>query len=64
MLTPRECEVLMRVGFGETDTEIGRVLGISPKTVSKHVEHILHKLGVETRTAAVVHMLSPDAKRH
>lgn len=63
VLTPRECEVLMRAGFGETDTEIGRVLGISPKTVSKHVEHILQKLGVETRTAAVVSMLAPGPRQ-
>jgi len=27
-------------------------LGASPRTVTKHMEHILQKLGVETRTAA------------
>jgi DNA-binding NarL/FixJ family response regulator len=51
-LTRRELEVLQRVALGETDATIGRVLGISAKTASKHVENILRKLGVETRTTA------------
>lgn len=51
-LTRREQEVLQRIALGETDAAIGRALGISPKTASKHVENILRKLGVETRTAA------------
>jgi DNA-binding CsgD family transcriptional regulator len=58
-LTSREDEVLKRIALGETDAEIGRGLGISPKTVGKHVEHILHKFGVETRTGAVIYMHSP-----
>ena len=53
-LTRREGEVLQRIALGETDAAIGRALGISPKTASKHVENILRKLGVETRTAAAV----------
>lgn len=53
-LTRRECEVLQRIALGETDAAIGRALEISPKTASKHVENILRKLGVETRTAAAV----------
>lgn len=51
-LTPREREVLERIALGETDAAIGRALAIAPKTASKHVENILRKLGVETRTAA------------
>lgn len=51
-LTRREVEVLQRIAVGETDAAIGRALTISPKTASKHVENILRKLGVETRTAA------------
>ena len=50
----REQEVLHRIALGETDAAIGLALGISPKTASKHVENILRKLGVETRTAAAV----------
>ena len=52
VLTRREREVLHRIALGETDAAIGRALGIAPKTASKHVENILRKLGVETRTAA------------
>lgn len=52
-LTARERQVVAVVRLGQTDAAIGRALAISPKTVSKHVEHILEKLGVETRTAAV-----------
>jgi DNA-binding CsgD family transcriptional regulator len=52
-LTRRECEVLGWVAHGKRDAEIGAILGISKKTVSKHVEHLLSKLHAETRTAAV-----------
>jgi DNA-binding CsgD family transcriptional regulator len=38
---------------GKRDREIAIILGLSPRTVEKHVCHILEKLGVETRTAAV-----------
>jgi DNA-binding CsgD family transcriptional regulator len=51
-LTPRELEVLAYVAVGKTNPEIGIILGISSRTVSKHVEHILERLSVETRTAA------------
>ncbi|MCB1901760.1 MAG: DNA-binding response regulator, partial [Rhodocyclaceae bacterium] len=32
--------------------DIGEILGTSPRTVHKHLEHVFEKLGVETRTAA------------
>ena len=51
-LTRREAEVLVWVAEGKTDAEIGVILGVSARTVQKHVEHIFPKLGVETRTAA------------
>jgi DNA-binding CsgD family transcriptional regulator len=53
-LTPREKEVLHWIGKGKTNGELAAVLGISPRTVEKHVENILGKLGVENRTAAVM----------
>ena len=31
---------------------VGDILGLSPRTVTKHLEHVFEKLGVETRTAA------------
>jgi DNA-binding CsgD family transcriptional regulator len=51
-LTRRESEVLAWVGRGKTNRDISAILGMSPRTVQKHVEHIFQKLGVETRTAA------------
>ncbi|MGA8785847.1 MAG: LuxR C-terminal-related transcriptional regulator, partial [Polaromonas sp.] len=38
--------------------EIAALLSISPRTVQKHLEHVYVKLGVETRTAAVMRMLA------
>lgn len=51
-LTPRERQVMRRIGLGETDAEIGKTLAVATKTVSKHVENILKKLGAENRAAA------------
>jgi DNA-binding CsgD family transcriptional regulator len=56
-LTPRESEILAYVAVGKTNPEIGIILGISWRTVEKHVEHILERLGVETRTAAAASAL-------
>jgi DNA-binding CsgD family transcriptional regulator len=52
-LTAREQEVLRWLSAGKTDRDIGAILGISPRTVHKHLQRIYEKLGVETRTAAV-----------
>lgn len=52
-LTPRELEVLQRIASGDTNDQIATRLDISEGTVRKHVEHILRKLGVRNRTAAV-----------
>ena len=51
-LTTREAEVLYWVAKGKTNRDIGDILGMSPATVKKHLEHVYEKLGVETRTAA------------
>jgi DNA-binding CsgD family transcriptional regulator len=51
-LTQRESEILLWVARGKTNPEIGMILGLSSRTVHKHLEHIFAKLGVETRTAA------------
>ncbi|MBC8105141.1 MAG: hypothetical protein H7Z14_01005 [Anaerolineae bacterium] len=53
-LTPREFEVLHWVRMGKTNSEIAIILGAARLTVKKHVENILRKLNVETRTAAAV----------
>ena len=56
-LTPREREVLQWVAAGKTDRDIAQILGISPRTVHKHLQHVYTKLGVETRTAAAMRAL-------
>jgi DNA-binding CsgD family transcriptional regulator len=48
-LTARELEVARLIATGLTNPAIAEELGISPKTVSAHVEHILAKLGVARR---------------
>jgi DNA-binding response OmpR family regulator/DNA-binding CsgD family transcriptional regulator len=51
-LTPREAEVLSWLAKGKTNRDIGDILGLSHRTVNKHLEHVFEKLGVETRAAA------------
>ena len=48
-LTVREFEVARLIAAGHTNPEIAETLGIAPKTVSAHVEHILAKLGASRR---------------
>jgi DNA-binding NarL/FixJ family response regulator len=52
-LTYREEEVLQLLTDGLHQAEIAERLVITQRTVAKHVEHILHKLGVHTRAQAV-----------
>ena len=51
-LTTREGEVLSWLAKGKTNRDIAQILGLSPRTVDKHLEQIYAKLGVENRTAA------------
>jgi len=51
-LTQREREVLHWIREGKRNREIATILGLSPRTVGKHLENVFSKLGVETRTAA------------
>ena len=51
-LTPREADVLYWVALGKTNRDIADILGMSPRTANKHLEHVFEKLGVETRTSA------------
>jgi DNA-binding NarL/FixJ family response regulator len=51
-LTTREGEVLAWLSKGKTNRDIAQILGLSPRTVDKHLEQIYSKLGVENRTAA------------
>jgi DNA-binding CsgD family transcriptional regulator len=56
-LTPREQEVLQWISAGKTNPEIAIIQGTSPRTVQKHVEHILKKLNVENRHSAALQAL-------
>ena len=56
-LSRRQQEVAHWIREGKTNQEIAAILGISPRTVQKHVEHIFEKLGVETRVAIATRML-------
>ncbi len=53
-LTARELTVLDLIAQGLTNGEIAEALVISQSTVRRHVEHVLAKLGVSSRTAAAV----------
>ncbi|HEY6781119.1 MAG TPA: response regulator transcription factor [Thermoleophilaceae bacterium] len=52
-LSPRELEVLQLLARGLDQGAIAELLVISPKTVSKHIEHVLEKLPARSRAEAV-----------
>lgn len=54
-LTPREREVLRLLVAGRSNREIAETLFIGDRTATTHVSNILHKLGVESRAAAVAY---------
>jgi DNA-binding response OmpR family regulator len=53
-LTLRESEVLLWIAKGKSNRDIGDILGLSARTVNKHLEQIYVKLGVENRASAAV----------
>lgn len=53
-LTHRESEVLLWIAKGKANKDIGEILGLSSRTVNKHLEQIYAKLGVENRASAAV----------
>src|SRR5438105_6593130 len=64
-LTERETEVLRLLAQGQSNKEIARTLQIVENTVKTHVQHILAKFGVQSRTQAVLYamqlgLISPD----
>jgi two-component system nitrate/nitrite response regulator NarL len=56
-LSPREIDVLRGLVRGSSNSEIGEALGIAESTVKRHLLKVFLKLGVPSRTAAVVHCL-------
>ncbi|AJZ83744.1 response regulator [Streptomyces antimycoticus] len=66
-LSPREREILVLVGDGLTNRQIGKRLFLSEKTVKNHISRLLAKLGVERRIQAAVlatHSAPPPADDH
>jgi DNA-binding NarL/FixJ family response regulator len=53
-LTPRELEILQRVAAGEASVDIAEALGMSRHTLRTHIQNVLTKLGVHSKTDAVV----------
>ncbi|MDR3494794.1 MAG: response regulator transcription factor [Ancalomicrobiaceae bacterium] len=53
-VTSREAEVLVWIARGKSNKDIGDILGMSPRTVNKHLETVFSKLGVENRASAAV----------
>jgi DNA-binding NarL/FixJ family response regulator len=53
-VTTREAEVLLWIARGKSNRDIGEILGLSPRTVNKHLETIYAKLGVENRASAAI----------
>lgn len=53
-LTGRESEVLLWLARGKGNADIAMILGVSPRTVNKHLEQVFRKLSVENRTSAAV----------
>jgi len=57
-LTAREVQVVRLVARGMSNKTIANELGISPRTVEGHLNHVFEKLGVESRTALVHYALA------
>ncbi len=53
-LTPRELDILRLVGAGKTNAQIGKELYICKRTVRSHLENIMEKMKVHSRTEAVI----------
>ncbi|WP_398484321.1 response regulator [Tardiphaga sp.] len=62
-LTTREGEVLSWLSKGKSNRDIAQILGLSPRTVDKHLEQIYAKLGVENRTAAAAVAVNATQRR-
>ena len=62
-LTTRQLQILESLAAGRSNIQIAAALDLSPGTVRKHLEHILRRLGVTTRTAAAVAFVAGSGQR-
>lgn len=60
-ISDREAQVLTWIAQGKSNRDIGDILGLSPRTINKHLERIFKKIGVENRTSAAVMVLKATA---
>ena len=56
-ITPREREVLARIGQGQTNKVIAKALRLSVKTVEKHRSNLMRKLGLHNTAAVTVYAI-------
>jgi HD-GYP domain-containing protein (c-di-GMP phosphodiesterase class II) len=62
-LTEREVEVLRLIARGSSNRQAAQALGLSPKTIGHHVQHVYAKIGVSTRAGAAVFAMEHDLLR-
>ncbi len=62
-LTEREAEVLLWIVHGKTNKEIAQILGLSPRTINKHLEQVFRKMQVDNRTSAAFTALQCISQR-
>ncbi|MCX5571692.1 MULTISPECIES: response regulator transcription factor [Kaistia] len=62
-VTQREAEVLLWIARGKSNRDIAEILGLSPRTVNKHLEQVYQKLGVENRASAAITALAALGER-
>jgi DNA-binding NarL/FixJ family response regulator len=56
-LTQREAQTLTLLAHGQATKQIGRTLGVTPKTADHYVQQVYAKIGVSTRAAAAVYAM-------
>jgi len=61
-LSKREFEVMLIASCGKLDKEIATILNCKPTTVSKHMQHIFLKWGVQNRVEAIILFLQITGK--
>ena len=62
-MTPRECEVVVLIANGASNKEVGRRLGISPRTVETHRARIMEKIGARNAADLVRIVLGGGSPR-
>ena len=61
-LSEREFQIMELVSIGLFNKEIADKLNIQPATITKHIQHIFQKMGVQNRTEATLKFLEMTGK--